>query len=63
MGSRDLIELHAVEWEMLAEERASIDLIRAILGTPATESSVCQHGHVHAQMFEPDARFLPVSLN
>lgn len=56
-------ELHPHEWEMLADQRAHIDLIRAIIGTTPTHKSVCQHGHVHAELYEPDARFIPVSLN
>jgi hypothetical protein len=56
-------ELHAAEWEMLAEQRAHIDLIRAIVGTHAREASICQHGHTHAELFEPDMRYVPVSLN
>jgi len=57
------IVLHPQEWLMLAEERALIDLMRAILNTTPRERSVCQHGHVHAEMYEPDMLFVPININ
>lgn len=63
MGDHTSHALHAVEWEMLAEERAHIDLMRAIFATAPRETRTCQHGHVHAELYEPDMRFVLVTLN